>query len=114
MATDAPIVPSQGKRWFKGTDVKLRWTMNPVPDGGIAGWTIKFGMACQKGGSIVLSKTCDIDDADNAVYSASMADADTDNVEAGSYLYETKRMDANNEAILSFGTVELIEPVGVA
>lgn len=112
MATEAPIVPAQGKKWFKGDDVKLRWTESNGND--ITGWTIKFGMAKTKGGTLVLEKSCAIDDGPNSIYSATIEDGDTDDLEVGTYFYETKRLDAGYEAILSYGTVELLQPVGVS
>lgn len=113
MATEAPIVPNLDKKWFKGADVRLRWILNPVPAGGIAGWTIKFGMAKTKGGIVLLPKTCTIEDPTAAICYADIADTDTDDLDATTYFYELKRMDAGNEAILAYGSAQLLEVVGV-
>ena len=83
---------------YKGEDVTLSFTMNPVVD--ITGWTLEFNI--EQSGTVVLTKSASVTDGPNGLFSVSLTDADTDGL-ANNYTYDVWRTDDGSESVLAIG-----------
>ena len=84
---------------YKGEDVNLSFTMNPVED--ITGWTIELNV--KQDSTIVLTKSATVTDGPNGQFSVSLVDDDTDNLVERNHLYDVWRTDAGSETVLAIG-----------
>lgn len=94
--------------FHRGEDVTLRVT---VSDQDITGWSLAFAIARGYGENAVVEKTTGtgitITDGPNGIFEVTIADADTDNLPTGGYVWEAKRMDDGQEAVLAYGNLNL-------
>jgi hypothetical protein len=94
-----------------GEDIRVRWTLDPVPSGGIAGWTFEFTArdAVADVAAFVTKTNANftIEDAALGIFYCDIADTETDTTTggatAGDYDYDVKRMDAGAEGTLAHG-----------
>lgn len=83
---------------YKGTDLTLPFTMNPVED--ISGWTILLTV---RGSSVSIIKDATIDSGPDGTFHFTLADTDTDSLSPGTYDYDVFRTDSGVEEVLAIG-----------
>lgn len=100
---------------FRGEDIRLRVTLDPVPTGGISGYTFAFTARTDgSAASASLEKdnsTFTIEDATNGIFYVNIADTDTTGLTVRTYDYDIKRTNSGSEAILVYGEWDLMQDV---
>lgn len=94
--------------FFKAEDQKIRWMVHStanIPQD-ITGWTILFKLAPDQGDANVVSKTASITTA-VGVCEVSVAAADTNGLDAGTYWYQLERTDSGFNSVLAHGDFAL-------
>jgi hypothetical protein len=87
---------------FRGEDIELRFTMNPVVD--VTGWVISFTVAKNNNTDVkVTQQTAVATDAPNGQFSVYLPKAVTYNIEPDVYKHDLWRVDTGSERILSLG-----------
>lgn len=96
---------------YRGEAPVLNFTMSPVPDGGIAGWTLEFTVA-KKANSVtkMLSATPTIVSGVAGTFKATLTSTQTD-IAPGAYWFDVWRTDAGLEEVIAAGEFVI---VGVA
>lgn len=94
---------------YRGEEVTLEFTMNPIPAAGIAGWTIHFTVSKVAGSpvKIIPAKVATVTSGPLGTFSVSL-DADETDTTPGTYYYDAWRVDAENEKVLAIGTFNLL------
>ena len=100
--------------FFRGEDKILTVTLDPVVN--ISGWTLAFTMRLTAGSAeALIEKTTTsgitITDGTHGIFQVTLDDLETAGLQPGKYAYDCKRMDAGAEAILVYGTLELLAEV---
>jgi hypothetical protein len=96
--------------FFRGEDITLTVT---VTDENIAGWGLAFSVAKGYGQTAVFTKTTAAlegivrTDEANGEFEVTIADIDTDALATGNYVWDVKRTDAGQEAVLAYGQLNL-------
>lgn len=102
MATTADI------EFVCGEDILVEDTVTGV---NIAGWALAFAMARRYVDSAALTKTTDdgitITNGAGGIFQITIADTDTVDLVIGDYVWDVKRTDAGQEAVLTRGTLTL-------
>lgn len=92
--------------FFRGEDVTIRVT---VTGENITGWALT--LAIGRGYTPLLTKTIGsgitITNGGNGIFEAVIADTDTDTFDTGGYVWDAKRTDAGQEAVLTYGKLSL-------
>jgi len=105
---------------FRGEDKVLSVTVDdgatPPVAKNITGWTLAFTLRQSAGDATVLitkttSSGITITNPTGGVFQVSLDDVDTIALASGKYAYDCKRMDADAEAILVYGTLTLLAEV---
>lgn len=111
--------------FFRGEDVILRGTMDPIPVGGIAGWALTMTLRATAdavgevfnksvgSGITILADLADDPEGTPVQYKMEIAIADTDTTgeTPGLFAWDVKRTDAGKEAVLVSGTILLKQEV---
>lgn len=92
---------------YKGEDVDLEFTMNPVVD--ITGWTINFNVLGADGRPVA-ARAAVLTDAANGVFTVSLLDDDLDALRAGTYRYDAWRTDPGLERAVAVGDFVVRSP----
>jgi hypothetical protein len=109
MAIETPL------SWFRGEDVALTVTLTPPTS--ISGWSLTFTVRDRPGGTVKLTKDnggtggLTITDAGNGVFKVTIARADTQTLTVQAYVYDIRRTDSGNNAIIAFGSINLKQEV---
>jgi len=94
--------------FFKGEDVTIEDT---VTGKNITGWALACAVARGYGQTAEFTKTVGagitITDGANGVFQISIDDTDTDALDSGGYVWDVKRTDAGQEAVLTYGDLDL-------
>lgn len=83
---------------YKGEDVVLPFTMDPVAD--VTGWTVVLTV---KGEGFTISKTATVTDGPGGEFEFTLTDDDTDLLPTGQYRYDVWRTDAGAERVIAIG-----------
>jgi hypothetical protein len=109
MAIETPLT------WFRGEDVTLTVTLTPPTN--ITGWSLTFTIRDKLGGAVKITKDnggtggLTLTDAINGVFKVTIARADTLTLAVQSYVYDIRRTDSGNNAIVAFGSIQLRQEV---
>lgn len=94
----------------QGTDITLEVTMDPPIS--ISGWSLMFelGVLPFNNATALITKTTAgggivIVDALSGIFRVLLSKADTEPLGSKSYYHEIRRTDANNESLISYGSV---------
>ncbi len=94
----------------QGTDITLEITMTPITN--ISGWSLMFelGVLPFDNTAALITKTTagggiTIVDALNGIFRVLLTKAETDPLGALNYYHEIRRIDVNDEALISYGSV---------
>lgn len=106
MATTADV------EFVRGEDVTIEVTVTGV---NVTGWALSFAIALTYRDTAIITKTVGsgitITDGDNGVFEITLADTDTDGLPTGTRVWDVKRTDAGEEAVLTRGELELLPNV---
>lgn len=89
---------------YRGEDVTLRFTMNPVID--ITGWSILFTVEGEPETPKLITDSASVIDGPNGIFDVTLSDTQTE-IGVGNYLYDAWRTDAGSERILAVGDFKL-------
>jgi hypothetical protein len=109
------MAKKQNFSMFRGEDKILQVTLDPVLD--ISTWTLAFTVRLtpQSAGDAVIEKTMidgiTLSDPTHGIFQVALADADTVGLQVGKYAFDCKRINERAEAILVYGTLELLAEV---
>jgi len=84
---------------YKGEDLDLDFTMDPVED--ITGWGIELNVKGASG--VLITKTGVIVSGAAGTFQFPLVDTDSDSLRIGIYLYDVWRTDAGAERVLAVG-----------
>lgn len=96
---------------FVNTDKRLTFTFDPVPSGGISGWTMKWAMSDELGGDDLILKTGTVSNATTGVFYFDLAVADWAGISAGGYYWECYRDDSGLKDVVAYGRLVARERV---
>lgn len=105
--------------WFAGEDKQLQFTIldeneDPV---NITGWAVTFSFADGVSETPLFEKTVGsgiaLTTPGSGLLTVTVTDADTEDLDAGDYVYALHRTDASTETVLAFGDVVLQRAAGI-
>lgn len=106
MATTADI------EFIRGEDITIEDTVTGV---NIEGWALSFAIARSYRDTAIITKTVGsgitITDPANGVFEITIDDTDTDGLPTGKCVWDVKRTDAGQEAVLTRGKLTLLPNV---
>ena len=93
----------------RGEDKTLRVTVTGTD---ISGWSLQFALARGYGQSNEFTKATggsgiDITNGLSGIFEITLADTDTADLDTGGYVWDVKRTDAGQEAVLAYGALNL-------
>ena len=95
--------------FFRGEDVTIQVT---VTGENITSWSLAFALARGHGSDSVITKVTGgtgitITDGANGIFEITLDDGDTDALETGGYVWDVKRTDGGQEAVVAYGALNL-------
>lgn len=99
---------------YRGEDILLDCTMNPVPVGGIAGWTIVCYVRQFQdvASTLILQKSGTVTDGPSGKFTVTIPSLDLVKI-PDKYYYDIWRTDTNFRAVLDIGRFEIKPVVGI-
>lgn len=98
----------------RGEDVQLDFTYNPVPSGGISGYTLQWRMSVAPGVTPALTKSATVVSASAGTFKVNLLAADTASLTPGVYMWEAWRTDSGSVGRVSWGLVELLREIAAS
>ena len=97
---------------YQGEDAILAFTMDPVPGGGIGGWTFRLDV---RNVTVVLSKSpAAIVGAPTGDFSFTLLPAETALLRPGLLDYEVRRTDTGENRVVASGSFSVLKRMGTS
>lgn len=96
---------------YKGEAVALTFTMTPLTD--ITGWTIAFTVRNNATDAVaLLSKAATLTTPLSGIFTVNLTSTETKTtLGTGTFAYDAQRTDPASEAVLSIGTLDIVQEV---
>lgn len=95
-----------------GEDLVLTFTMNPLPSGGIAGWTLLCTVKSSLTGAVLTTSAGTVTDGPNGKFQVTLTRTQTGTtLGVGTWFYDVWRTDSGLQAQLAYGNLTLNQPV---
>jgi hypothetical protein len=95
--------------FFQGEDLTLNFQMVPPTD--ITGWTFTSTVKDKLGGTVQFNPVVTVLDAGRGRFKAVWPRANTSALAVGDYVWDVRRVDSGNNAVLAHGEATCRQPV---
>jgi hypothetical protein len=101
LAASFPMSVQSDVAFFQGEDLTLNFQMTPAQD--VTGWTLVSTVRDKLGGTVQFTPPVTITDAGRGRFKVVWPRASTSALAAGNYVWDVRRIDSGNNAVLAHG-----------